>query len=280
VELLDIIGRASPPEPWDEGDNIPWHEPGFSARMLHEHLSQEHDAASRRSGTIDRHIAWIHQALLGERPARILDLGCGPGFYSSRLARLGHQCVGIDYSPASIAYARAEAEAEGLACHYELSDIREAELGAEFNLAMLIFGELNIFRPGHAAALLARVRNALAPGGMLLLEAHTYGAVQRIGEGAPTWAAATAGLFSDRPHVRLTEHFWRPEAGTATTRFYVIDAASGEVSRYAQSFQAYTDEEYAALGRECGFSKVSFLPSLTGDPAAEASDLLVMVVEL
>ena len=27
------------PEPWDEGDNIPWNEPGFSRRMLREHLT-------------------------------------------------------------------------------------------------------------------------------------------------------------------------------------------------------------------------------------------------
>lgn len=35
----------------------------------------------------------------------MLDLGCGPGLYSHRLATLGHRVHGIDFGPASIAYA-------------------------------------------------------------------------------------------------------------------------------------------------------------------------------
>ena len=97
--------NEQPPEPWVEGDHLPWDDPGFSERMLQAHLSQRHDVASRRFETIDRHIAWIHDSLLQGRTSRILDLGCGPGFYLQRLAGLGHACVGIDFSPASIAYA-------------------------------------------------------------------------------------------------------------------------------------------------------------------------------
>lgn len=277
MHLLNIVGRTLPPEPWAEGDNIPWHEPGFSERMLHEHLSQEHDAASRRAATLDRHVAWIHGALLGGRPSRILDLGCGPGLYSSRLARLGHQCVGIDYSPASIAYARAEAEAHGLACRYELADLREADMGGGFDLAMLIFGELNVFRPAHATTLLARIHGALSAGGILLLEAHTFAAVRAIGAEPPTWMSAVSGLFSSAPHLRLSERFWHAEAGVATTRYHIVDATSGAVTRYAQSFQAYTEEEYIALLRQCDFTEVALLPALTGEPVAEQTDLLVIV---
>lgn len=39
-------------------------------------------------------------------PTRILDLGCGPGLYTSRLARLGHCCVGIDFSEYAGLYER------------------------------------------------------------------------------------------------------------------------------------------------------------------------------
>ena len=49
MKLGDLIDRALPPAAWSEGDNIPWHEPGFSERMLAEHLTDAHDAASRRA---------------------------------------------------------------------------------------------------------------------------------------------------------------------------------------------------------------------------------------
>jgi 2-polyprenyl-3-methyl-5-hydroxy-6-metoxy-1,4-benzoquinol methylase len=44
-------------------------------------------------------------ALLPERP-RVLDLGCGPGYESMRLAREGAEVVGLDFSGESIRIAR------------------------------------------------------------------------------------------------------------------------------------------------------------------------------
>jgi hypothetical protein len=43
MDLMDIIRRQAVPEPWSEGEKIPWNELGFSRRMLLEHLSQDHD---------------------------------------------------------------------------------------------------------------------------------------------------------------------------------------------------------------------------------------------
>jgi hypothetical protein len=60
MNLLDVIHRQGIPRPWAEGERIPWSDSDFSTRMLHEHLSQEHDAASRRTEIIDGHVRWIH----------------------------------------------------------------------------------------------------------------------------------------------------------------------------------------------------------------------------
>ena len=48
MSLRDMVDRAPVPIPWDEGYTIPWDDPGFSERMLAEHLTQEHDAAALR----------------------------------------------------------------------------------------------------------------------------------------------------------------------------------------------------------------------------------------
>ncbi len=276
MSLLDVVRRVSPPEPWGEGDNIPWHEPGFSRRMLREHLSQAHDAASRRFETIDRHVAWIHGHLLAERPTRILDLGCGPGLYSSRLTRLGHACVGIDYSPASIAYAREQTEAGGLSCTFRHEDIRTAEYGRGFGLVMLIYGELNVFCPADARRILDKAHRALAGGGLLLLEPHTFAAVRDMGRAPATWYSSPGALFSERPHLCLQENFWDADSETTTNRYFVVAAASGAVARYALSFQAYTDEAYRALLAERGFEGIEFYPSLTGGEADVTDGLFAL----
>lgn len=250
------------PAPWAEGEKIPWHEPEFSRRMLAEHLSQAHDAASRRLEIIDRHVAWLHGELLRGRPARVLDLGCGPGLYTSRLARLGHECVGIDYGPASIAYAREQAAAEALRCTYVEQDVRTADYGQGYQLAMMLYGEINVFRPEEARAILCRAFQALVAGGVLVLEPHPFAVVRRLGQQPPTWYSAAEGLFSDRPHVCLMNSAWHESQAVAIQRWYIIDATTGEVTRHADSMQAYTDEQYYTLLRDCGFEGVTFYPSL------------------
>jgi len=262
--LTDIVNRLMPACPWAEGDNIPWDDPAFSERMLAEHLDQTHDLASRRSEQIDRQVDWIHRTVLGERPTRILDLTCGPGFYTTRLAKLGHQCRGIDFAPAAIAHAKEVAATEGVDCCYEQGDIRTAEWGSDFGLVMMLWGQFNVFRRSDAEAMLVRAREALADDGLLLLEPQTYQHVSSAGESPPTWQAASAGLFSDRPHLLLGEQFWDADSRTATHRYYVIDAATGEVTPHAMSTEAHTEGEYESALVAAGFGEVRFLPSLTG----------------
>ncbi|MFC2023505.1 class I SAM-dependent methyltransferase [Chloroflexota bacterium] len=279
MKLLDIVRRQNVPKPWAEGEKIPWNAPAFSRRMLNEHLSQDHDAASRRFEIIDDHVKWIHDQVLNGRPTRILDLGCGPGLYMNRLAQLGHRCVGIDFSPASIAYARAQAEEAGLECTTILRDIRTADYGDGFGLAMLIFGEFNVFRPEEARGILEKARLALVPGGFLLLEPHTFEAVLKIGRQPSSWHTTEKGLFSDEPYLCLQENFWDTEDNVSIERYYIIDAATGEVERHSASMQAYTDEEYRSLLAECGFGEVVLYSSLNGSVDSFAGGLVGILAQ-
>lgn len=268
LTLLDVVERALPPEPWTEGDNIPWDDPAFSARMLREHLSQEHDLASRRSEIIDRQVDWLHRDVLGGRPGRILDLACGPGLYAHRLARLGHAVVGIDFGPAAIQYGREVAARSGLACTFRLEDLRRADLGGGFELALLVFGQFNVFRRGEAQELVSRARAALVPGGRLVLEVQDFEAVRAGGGSSSSWSSARAGLFSDRPHLLLHERFWDAARRCSTERWNVVDAGTGLVTRYALTSEAYTPEELRALLLECDFGEPECLPCRPGgDPA-------------
>jgi SAM-dependent methyltransferase len=276
MTLNKIVNRTMNPRPWAEGEKIPWNDPDFSKRMLKEHLSQAHDAASRRAPTIKKHVNWIHQTVLGGRPSHILDLGCGPGLYSSRLAALGHTCHGIDFSPASIAYAKKHADKR---CQFTLADVRTADYGQGFDLAMFIYGELNVFTKPDARRILNKAYEALLHGGKLLLEISTYDGVEQIGNQPATWYSSPRGLFLDKPHLCLMESFWDVSRHVATERYMIVDAGTGEVSRYASSSQAYDERSIKILLRGIGFKKVKFYPSLTGKDESGADDFMVIVAE-
>lgn len=275
TSLLNVIRRNKVPKPWEEGEKIPWNEPDFSRRMLKEHLSQKHDAASRRARTVRRHTDWIHTFVLGGKPSRILDLGCGPGLYCARLAMLGHACHGIDFSPASIEYALKFAP-EG--CTYALGDIRATDFGSGYDLVMIIFGEFNVFKPEDAERILGKTYRALKSSGKVLLEVSTFDAVYELGNQAATWYSAENELFADQPHVCLMESFWNEQQAVAVERYYILDAVSGQVTRYSSSTQAYTNEQLVDLLRYAGFQTLDFHPSLTGKPA-DLSELTVVLAE-
>ena len=52
----------------------------------------------------------IAEQLPWKHPLRILDAGCGPGFFSILMARRGHEITGVDYSEAMIECARENIE--------------------------------------------------------------------------------------------------------------------------------------------------------------------------
>lgn len=275
MTLSELVARERP-IPWAEGSKIPWDEPGFSARMLREHLSQHHDRASRRFEIIDEHVAWIHENVLAGTASSVLDLGCGPGFYSARLARRGHACVGIDFSPASLTYARAEAAGEALRCEYRLRDLRKGQFGSSFQAALLVSGEFNTFPLTAAQALLVDVRRALAAGGVLVLEVHSAEFVRTIGESVSSWFTAKQGVFCDEPHVCLRECFWFPDCSTAVERYFVAPASTGRFAAYTSTTRAYSRADYESMLSIVGFGQIEFHASLAGDAALD--DALFVIV--
>ena len=275
MNLFDIVKRTPVPEPWGEGEKIPWNEPGFSKRMLEYHLSQDHDLASTRFSIIDKHIKFIDSTAGGA--TKVLDLGCGPGFYASRLTSLGYRCRGIDFSPASIEYAKLQAEEAGQEIDYVAEDIRTAMYGDGYGLVMMVYGEFNVFKEQDIRAILSKAYDSLKEGGVFIAEPHTFEAVKSFGEAPPTWYSSDSMLFSDEPHLDLMESFWNESHRVTINRYIIVDAASAEATLHASTMQAYTNEEYEALLRDAGFSEIELHDSLTGDEEDRNEQLMVLV---
>jgi len=152
-----------------------------------------------------------------------------------------------------------------------------AEYGIGFGLVMLIYGEFNVFKPSDAREILQKANRALVSNGLLLLEPQTFASIEKSGRKDNSWYFSEGGLFSEKPHLCLEQRFWDANSATATTRFFIIDASTRDVTRYALSAQAYTDAEYRSLFAECGFEDVKFFPSLTGTENKSQSEMMVIV---
>jgi SAM-dependent methyltransferase len=100
--------------------------------------------------------------LLAPQPGeRILDLGCGDGVLTEKLASLGCQVVGVDSSPAQVAAARAR----GLDAR--VVDAQRLPFVAEFDA---VFSNAALHWMRQPEAVLAGVWRALEPGGRFVGE--------------------------------------------------------------------------------------------------------------
>jgi SAM-dependent methyltransferase len=101
---------------------------------------------------------------------RVLDIGCGFGDTTQRLAELvgsDGEAVGVDVSPRFIESATQEANAAGVGnARFEVVDVEVGNLGGPYDMAFSRFGTM--FFAGPVSAL-RNVRQALVPDGRLVM---------------------------------------------------------------------------------------------------------------
>ena len=103
-------------------------------------------------------------------PGRALDLACGEGQNAIWLAARGWDVVGVDFSEAAIAKARARAGRDGLEVEFVCSDLLAYEPAAgAFDLVLLLYLHVP---PSARRQVLAMVSTALARGGTFVLVGH------------------------------------------------------------------------------------------------------------
>jgi len=99
---------------------------------------------------------------------RVVDLGCGFGDTTQRLAELvgpEGEALGVDVSEPFIEQARKEAEEAAVAnVRFAVADVQVTEFGDNFDYA---FSRMGIMFFANPVAALRNVREALAPGGRL-----------------------------------------------------------------------------------------------------------------
>ena len=265
---------------WQDGGNLPWNDPVFSARMLREHLDESHGAASRQAAERAAQLDWLWARLALAPGRRLLDLTCGPGLYAVPLAQRGVAVTGVDFGPASIAHARRLAAEAGVGghCAFVEADVRDYEPeAATYDAALFLYGQLAVFPRRQAAALLAKAARALRPGGRLVVELLNP---ERIDKKDSTWwFADDKGLWGERPFLHLGERRWEAAERASVERFTTLDLASGALSEIVLCDQSYEVAEMTALLRGAGLAAVEVYPAWEGLGLYDASEWVVYVAE-
>ena len=264
LDLAALQALSQKPHLFEPGEEHFWNDPYISQQMLAAHIDPGTDAASRQPETIESTVAWMVRRLGLPAGAAILDLGCGPGLYTSRLSRLGFKVTGVDFSPNSLRYAGQQAQIEGLPITYIEQDYRTLDFPPTFDAALLIYYDLGVFAPADRDLVLANAARAIKPGGTLVFDLATphYRAGVAL---TPTWTVEVAGFWRPGSHLTLSQTYHYPAEQVYLDQYIVIEA-SGETAVYRVWEMDYTPETIRIPLEKAGLVLESVYADLAGAP--------------
>ncbi len=112
----------------------------------------------------------------------VLDLACGTGAISRRLAKKGYDVIGVDLSPEMLSCARDRAQ-EGEKILYLQQDMRSFELYGTVDAAFCCLDSLNyLLKTADVAKCFDRVHNYLNPDALFIFDVHTPHCLKQYGQ--------------------------------------------------------------------------------------------------
>jgi len=151
--------------------------------------------------------ARLGSAPAGGLPARVLDVGCGPGHLCARLASAGHHCTGVDLDEAMIARGRELYPALDL----RVLDLRRVGgLDETFDAALCLGNVLPHVGESDLEPFLAGLHECLAPGATWIVQQVSRDALAGVTQfDFPPLETAEGFVFErryedlDRPRCRF-----------------------------------------------------------------------------
>jgi cyclopropane fatty-acyl-phospholipid synthase-like methyltransferase len=260
----------SRPEPFSfMTTDVLWTDPHVSEQMLRYHLDPTMDISSRRPETIDATVGWTTDPFALAPGSSVLDLGCGPGLYTSRWAATGAEVTGVDFSPRSIAYARETAERDGLNVRYTLADYLTWQPDRTFDLITMIMCDFSALSRVQRTVLLGSVASWLAPNGAFLFDVLALPYLASRQEGTNRREHPAGGFWSAGPHSETIETLLYPTERVSLDRYVIQEA--GRTWTVWNWLQAYDPASLAETLERAGFDCDAVLGDVAGrpyDPAA------------
>ena len=188
-------------------------------------------------------------------PMTLLDLCCGTGALTLRLAAAGHELIGVDASPEMLSRAQAKAEAgpAPIPPLFLCQGAAELDLYGTVEGAICALDGFNYLPPEDLPETLHRLHLFLEPGGVFAFDFHSPDHLREL----------DGGVFTDETEDALC--LWRGEFDAEEgALYYAMDIFSrrGKLWQREQEEHveyAHSPERLVSLLETSGFAKVELL---------------------
>jgi SAM-dependent methyltransferase len=204
--------------------------------------------------------------VLPAAPASVLDVPCGDGRLTRRLAAAGYAATGVDIVASEVEEARRTAPG----VRFEVGDLRALPDLGRFDAVVSWGNSFGYLVPEETARSLVGLRAVLKPGGRLVLESATVAESYLAGGVEPSAEWEFGGIrLAATNHYRVSESRLESEL--------TFEDAEGHVEHGRSAHHVHTSGEIVRMLRAAGFADVELLGADGAAPFEVGSPRLIAV---
>lgn len=197
---------------------------------------------------------------------RVLDVGCGTGTASLRLASSGVTVVGIDASADMVDMARRKTK--GPNPRYAVARMEELDLGETFDTAISLFDSVNyVTEPAHLQEAFHRINQHLDPGGLWMFDMNTPYALEM-----ELFTQDNLGTGEEPQYNWRSDYDARTRMTTVDMSFFVKQGDTRVVVKETHHQRAYTLDQVRAMLTVAGFDVLGVYDAYTERPPGPQAD--------
>lgn len=197
----------------------------------------------------------------------VLELGCGYGRITNRLAGKGALVTGLDASPVLLKKAEADAAERGVNVEYVLGDMRSLRWKDCFDAVVLWYTTFGYFNEADNEKVLHEAARSLRKGGRLLIDQRN-----RCSLLSDKWPSYQIVRYNDDLRMDISNY----DALTDRCNTERTIVRNGCVRRMRLSVRHYGFSEYVRMLRSAGFETVEAYGQEGGEFKSHGRRLVVV----
>jgi SAM-dependent methyltransferase len=272
-----LLKYSKKPSPYEPSTAKFWDDEHISKSMLESHLDQTTDAASRNIHFIEKSVDWISRLVSKPEHKNLLDLGCGPGLYTTRFNQQGFNVTGIDISKRSIDYAKKLALKENLQISYLEMNYLSIDFQNQFDVITLIYCDYAVLPKTDRIKLLSKIKKALKDDGIFVFDVFSKYQYENKHEQSSWYISEASDFWKDGPHLCLENHYIYDD--NIRLNQYIIIDQNQSIDVYNIWDQFFDIEKISNELLEAGLTVSSVYADVSGEPYHEKSKTIALVVK-
>ena len=274
--ILEQINQR--PEPFEvyTAEDL-WNDEYTSQQMLNYHLNGNVDISSRKLNFIESSVKWIVSQFNVTENTDIIDFGCGPGLYSTRLAQFGANVTGLDFSKNSIQYARKTAQDLNLSIDYINQNYLSFLTDKKFDLILMIMCDFCALSFEQRKMLIEKFYSILKPGGSVLLDVYSTNAFDKRQESATYELNQLDNFWSADKYYAFVNTFIYPDEKVTLDKYTIIEAK--RTRTIFNWLQHFTTDTLQAEFTSAGFDITNLYADVAGSQFIPTTDEFAIIAK-